>query len=60
MPREEYINSDVDIRVFHCGKMFRYSNKESMVGKGEKHGEIEESDPCVVHHITPYEERKRK
>jgi hypothetical protein len=47
MPRE-YIDSDKDIGVLRCGKRFRYSKKDIMDGKGEKHREFEKSDPCVV------------
>jgi hypothetical protein len=60
MAREEGIDSDEDIGVLQCGKRFRYSKKETVVGKEEKHKEFKESDPYDVLHITPYKERKRK
>jgi hypothetical protein len=48
MSREEDTVSEEDIGVLHCGKMFRYSKRETVVGKEEKHKELGESDPCVV------------
>jgi hypothetical protein len=44
--REEN-DSDRKIGVLNCGKIFRYSKRETMDGKGEKHREFKESDPYV-------------
>jgi hypothetical protein len=60
MPREEDTDSDGEIGVLCCGKRFRYSKKETVVGKEEKHREFKESDPCTVLQITPYEKGKGK
>jgi hypothetical protein len=59
MLRED-TDSDGEIGVLCCGKRFRYNKKETVAGKGEKHREFEESDPCAELQITPYGERKRK
>jgi hypothetical protein len=60
MLREENSESKGYIGVFHCGKSFRYSKKETVVEREEKKIVLEKRDPCVVLHITPYRERKEK
>jgi hypothetical protein len=60
MLREEDIDSDGNIRVLHYGKRFRYSKKEIMVEREEKHKVFEKRDPRTVLQITPYGERKEK
>jgi hypothetical protein len=60
MPREEYSDSDEEIGVFCSGKRFRYSKKETMAKREEKHNVFEKRDPCIVLHITLYRERKEK
>lgn len=59
MSRED-IDSEGDIGVFHCGKRFRYSRKETVAGKEEQQRKFEESNLCAVLQITLYGERKRK
>jgi hypothetical protein len=51
---------DRDIGVIHCGKRFRYSKKETVDEREDKHREFEKRDPNVVLHITFYRERKEK
>jgi hypothetical protein len=58
--REEDTDSGREIGVMHCGKRLKYSKKETVAGKEEKHTELEEHDPCMVLQITLYRERKRK
>jgi hypothetical protein len=60
MSREEDIESDGEIGVLHCGKRFRYSKKETVDEREEKHRVFEKRDPYVVLQITPYRERKEK
>jgi hypothetical protein len=40
MPREEDTDSDRDIGVLHCGKRFRYSKKETVAEREEKHKSV--------------------
>jgi len=60
MPREEDNESDRDIGVLHYWKRFRYSKKETMDKREEKHTVFEKRDPYIVLEITPYRERKEK
>jgi hypothetical protein len=60
MPREEEIDSYGEIGVLYCGKRFRYSKKENVAEREDKHRVFEKRDPCVVFQITPYGERKEK
>jgi hypothetical protein len=48
MPREEDIDADGEVGVLCCGKFLRYSKKDIVDRKEEKHKYFEESDPCTV------------
>jgi hypothetical protein len=54
MLREEDIDLDGDIGLFHCRKSFRYSKRETMAGKEDHHREFEEIYPYEVLYITLY------
>jgi hypothetical protein len=54
MSREGENDSYGDIGVLHYGKRFRYSKKDIVVEREEKHGVFEKRDPCTVFHITLY------
>jgi hypothetical protein len=58
MLKEEDTDSNRDIGVLHCGKFFRYSKKETVAEREEKHRVFEKRDPYVVLQITPYREIK--
>jgi len=60
MLRKEESELERDIRVLCCGKRFRYSKKETVVEREKQHRVFEKRYPCIILHITPYKERKRK
>jgi hypothetical protein len=62
MLREEDIDSDKDIGVFLYGKSFKYSKKDIVTKREEKHKVFEKRDPCVTlisHHTRKGKRKKR-
>ena len=54
MPREEDTHSDKEIGVLRRGKRFRYSKKETVAEREEKHRVFEKRNPYAVLQIKPY------